>query len=114
MIIYFSKASSGDMDFFGTEGMFRVGDEYYYNGVEFGTNPGGMEEVRIFDTCNRSIPVSLETIPQLVEALQHCYNTHEEITRAQKQESRIYSSAEAVVRVEDETDWCYINHVTKE
>lgn len=102
MRIYFSPANTGDVDQFGDEGLFTVKDgdnlQYFYQAIEFGTNAGGLEEVRIFDTCNRSIPIAVETIPQLVEALNHCYNLHIRYTNIMQEVSRAEEvDCEAVV-----------------
>ena len=98
MIIYFSRCPEHDVDFFGDDGLFMVGNEYFYNGVEHGTNPGGIEEVRIFDGCNRSIPISVDQIPHLVKALTDCYNNYENIQRANKLETTINDNKDFIVR----------------
>jgi len=99
--IYFSPANTGDVDQFGDEGLFTVKDgdnlQYFYQAIEFGTNAGGLEEVRIFDTCNRSIPIAVETIPQLVEALNHCYNMGQRFNRAQEEMDRAETDCVAIV-----------------
>lgn len=101
MRIYFSPANTADVDQFGDEGLFTVGvnedKQYFYQAVEFGTNAGGLEEVRIFDTCNRSIPIAVETIPQLVEALNHCYNMETRFRRVQEEMDRAETDRVAVV-----------------
>lgn len=94
MKIYFSEARAQDIEFFGDEGTFATRDQegqarHFYNGVEHGTNPGGIEEVRIFDGCDRSIPISVESIPDLIEALQFCLNNVETIERAQRLEHEL-------------------------
>jgi len=101
--IYFSKASDADIDFFGDEGTFKLQYDdnttsYYYQMVEFGVGGGGLEEVTLNDTCNRSIPIAVETIPQLVEALNHCYNLHIRYTNIMQEVSRAEEvDCEAVV-----------------
>ena len=101
MRIYFGQADEHEVDHFGDEGMFAVtknGEtKWFYQGVEHGTNPGGMEEVRIFDGCNRSIPISVEQIPDLVEALNYCYNNYTSINHANTLSERIESCEEAYV-----------------
>jgi hypothetical protein len=88
MKIYFSEAPMEDIEVFGDEGTFVAGDRfgndrYFYNGVEHGTNPGGNEEVRIFDGCNRSIPISVESIPDLIAALAECLANYNIIKNAE-------------------------------
>lgn len=106
MKIYWSEANREDVLDFGDEEMFRVGDTYYYNAVEHGTNPGGIEEVRIYDTCNRSIPVSIENIPELVEALNHCYNNYQQLQRMARLDEALNTNAKFVVTTNG--DWCSV------
>ena len=94
MNIYFSEASQDDIDSFGDEGTFVTVDgdgdtRYFYNGVEHGTNPGGIEEVRIYDGCNRSIPIAVDNIPDLIEALQFCLNNVQTIQHAERLEHEL-------------------------
>lgn len=94
MNIYFSEAPKDDIESFGDEGTFVTRDvngelRYFYNGVEHGTNPGGIEEVRIYDGCNRSIPIAVDNIPDLIEALQFCLNNVETIQHAQRLEHEL-------------------------
>lgn len=101
MNIYFGRANEDEFDI---SDLFEVDEHgetnYYYNGVEFGTNPGGVEEVRIFDTCNRSIPICVESIPELVAALQHCWNMHQRYEAAMQEINQAYEYNRAAV-VED-------------
>ena len=105
MKIYFGKADPHDVSMFGDDGMFTIernGEtHWFYQGVEHGTNPGGLDEVRIFDGCNRSIPISIDQIPELVEALNYCYNNHTSVTHGQALVDRIESNEEAFVESED-------------
>jgi hypothetical protein len=105
MKIYFGKADPHDVDEFGDEGVFAIEKDgetlWFYQGVEHGTNPGGIDEVRIFDGCNRSIPISIEQIPELVEALNYCYNNHNMVISRSRLEERIESDEEAYVINED-------------
>lgn len=110
MNIYFGRAPADEFDF---SDLFKVKRndevEHYYQAVEFGTNPGGTDEVRIYDTCNRSIPIAVETIPELVEALNHCYNMHEKLRDAKAALERAETNAVAV----SEEEWGdqYINYI---
>ena len=98
MKIYFNQAEQMHLDLFGDEGMFVANDnKYYYNGVEFGTNPGGLDEVRIFDTCGRSIPISVEGIEGLVAALQHCEYYLDQINSAKVLTEHAFGDKEFVV-----------------
>jgi hypothetical protein len=70
-----------------TDGMFSTDSEpdfCFYYGVEFGSNPGGINEVVIFDGCERSVPVDIESVPALIEALQRCYDSNQQIEEAEE------------------------------
>jgi hypothetical protein len=69
------------------DGMFYTASEpeyYFYYGVEFGSNPGGVNEVMIFDGCDRTVPIDIESVPDLIEALQRCYDMHQQLEHAEK------------------------------
>lgn len=44
-------------------------DHLFYYGLEYGSNPGGLEEATIYDGVGRSIPVDVASIPSLIDAL---------------------------------------------
>lgn len=69
MKYYFGKVSHQDVTAFGTDGLFEHEGEYFYNQLEIGSNPGGIEDYVISDTCGRSIPLAAEQIPQLARVL---------------------------------------------
>lgn len=75
MKINFAQVPDTDVDMFGDDGLFGPDDngDFYYNFVEFGTNPGGLDEVAIVDGCNRYMPIAVEHIPELVRALSEVY-----------------------------------------
>jgi hypothetical protein len=114
VIIYFSKADPIDLQMFGSDGTFQAGDAFYYNGVEFGTNPGGMDEVRIFDSCGRSVPVCVEQIGELIEALQHCRGIHDSIEQAREDEVTAESHKEFVVVGENDSRWFNVRAADEE
>ena len=93
MKIYFGDANE---DLF-ADGLFAVGENQFYYGVEHGTNPGGLEEVRIFDGCKRSIPLHIEVIPQLIAALQEVQAVGTAVKKAQEFTERAESSVEGIV-----------------
>lgn len=66
----FAQVQPQDVDMFGRDELFEADGEYFYNQVEIGTNPGGMEDFTISDTCNRSVPLSVDSIDALIEVLQ--------------------------------------------
>jgi hypothetical protein len=69
------------------DGMFYTStepDHYFYYGVEFGTNAGGANEIAIFDGCERTVPIDIESVPALIEALQRCFNIHQQLEEAEE------------------------------
>lgn len=84
MKTYFSPCTPDDAEELGIEGTFTTGGKHFYNYVEFGTNPGGIEEVSIVDGCGRYVPVCIDDVPDLIAALQDAYTTAQEIALAEK------------------------------
>ena len=76
MKIYFNQVPDNDVQSFGDSGIFgpNESDNFFYNYVEFGSNPGGLDEVMIVDGCDRAIPLNMEAIPDLVRALSKTYS----------------------------------------
>ena len=93
MKIYFGDANN---DMFADE-VFSVNDNSFYYGVEYGTNAGQMEEVFIFDGCNRGIPVHIEAIPELIAALEEIKNIQAQIAEANNLTQRVESHTEGFV-----------------
>jgi hypothetical protein len=93
MKIYFGDANE---DLF-ADGLFELNGNQYYYGVEHGTNPGGMDEVSIFDGCNRFLPVHMEAIPELIAALQEVQMIQEAVSRARDLTERAESNIEGAV-----------------
>lgn len=78
MKINFAQVPEQDVDTFGDDNLLGPDESgnFYYNSLEYGTNPGGLEEVAIADTCGRSIPIAVDSIPELMMALADVYNFH--------------------------------------
>jgi len=93
MKIYFGNANEDTF----TDGLFEVNDNQYYYGVDHGTNPGGMDEVHIFDGCNRYLPIHVEAIPELIAALQEIQKIGDAVKYAQEMAERAESNAKAYV-----------------
>jgi hypothetical protein len=92
MKLYFGAHLFSEL--YDTEGMFASPDapeHLFYYGVEYGSNPGGLDEVRIFDGCDRSIPVDMEALPAMVEALNRVYITYRALMIAKEMEEDAYS-----------------------
>lgn len=88
MKIYFGNAND---DTFGNDGLFELNDNKFYYGVEHGTNPGGLDEVRMFDGCKRYLPIHVEAIPELIAALQEV----QKVNKAVKEANRLTELAES-------------------
>lgn len=73
-------------------GMFTcpgVNDAMFYYGVEYGSNPGGTDEVRIFDGCDRTIPVDIESVESLIKALEKTLVNYHAMKIAQEIEDNV-------------------------
>jgi hypothetical protein len=90
MKIYFGDAND---DMF-SDGVFECNGNAYYYGVEHGTNPGGLDEVQIFDGCKRKLPIHIEAIPELIAALQEVHN----VAKATKEANRLVERSESKIK----------------
>ena len=99
MKINFALVSDENLDFDDTDELFGPDDygNYFYNTVEFGTNPGGLDEVTIHDTCGRYMPINIENIPELVIALQECHRIAQNLKTAEEIQEAVLEDTEAVV-----------------
>lgn len=96
MKIYFSETDPqpdmfGEADYSGT---FEVCDQennprYFYCGVDYSDE----DQVVIFDGCDRSIPIDINAINSLIEALDQCLNRHSVLERARGIEDELQSDA---------------------
>lgn len=82
MRIFIGEASAQDMEVFGTDGLIENQGSFYSLEVEYGSNPGGTEDVVIRDGCGRSIPVSVQDVFALCKALSECSNINHELVEA--------------------------------
>lgn len=99
MKIYFSQVPDSDIDTYGDEGLLgpNKAGEFFYNSVEFGTNPGGTEEVCIADGCNRYMPISVDNIPELISALKVMYSAKTQMDHLQQVTAIAESDTEGYV-----------------
>lgn len=77
MQIYFGAVPQDEV--FDTDAMFasdQDDDHLFYYGVEYGSNPGGTDEVLVYDGLDRYVPVDIESVPALIEALKLAYTLH--------------------------------------
>ena len=92
MKIYFGKAPTQELNGFGTDGLMEHDGEFYSGCVEFGSNPGGIEDVVISDGCGRGIPLSVDTLLEVCAALCECINIGREISAAEELKEYVESS----------------------
>lgn len=92
MKYFIGQVPAIDVINFGTDDLFEYGGDYYYNVIEFGTNPGGMEDFVISDTVGRSLPISIEHISVLIEALEDIQGSLESIQVGKNAEEFINSN----------------------
>ena len=93
MKIYFGDANA---DLF-SDGLFTLNSNQFYYGVEHGTNPGGLDEVVIFDGCKRKLPIHIEAIPELIAALKEVQRVDEAVRRAADLTERAESKTKGYV-----------------
>lgn len=75
MQIYFGAVPQDDV--FDADAMFvsdKDNDNYFYYGIELGSNPGGLDEVLVYDGLDRYVPVDIESIPAMIKALETAYD----------------------------------------
>lgn len=94
MKIYFGNANE---DLF-SDGLFEFNGSQYYYGAEYGTNAGGLDEVRIFDGCKRYLPIHVQAIPELIAALQEVQMVQEALDRARDLTDRAESNAKGAIQ----------------
>lgn len=70
MKYFIGQMPQADVDMFGPEDAFEHEGDYYYNMVEFGSNPGGMDDFVITDSVGRSIPLSIDHLDVLIQCLE--------------------------------------------
>ena len=101
MKINFAQVPHTDIDHFGDEGLFGPDESgnFYYNYVEFGSNPGGIDEVAIVDGCARFMPIAVDNIPELLVALRECYNIAMNLRDANAIENAVNSDMQTYVEV---------------
>lgn len=97
MKINFAQVPAQDVDTFGDEGLFGpdTGGNFYYNYVEFGTNPGGTEEVTITDGCGRIMPIAVDNIPELINVLSRLHTIAQSLKAAEQIQEYVNSDAQA-------------------
>ena len=78
MHIYFGEIPDEDLDFYEDEGVLTLsknGETRFFNyGVEVGSNNGGVEDVVVYDSIGRSVPIEVDAIPELIKSLKLVYS----------------------------------------
>jgi hypothetical protein len=99
MKINFAQVPANDVDMFGDDNLFGPdkSGNFYYNYLEFGTNPGGVDEVAITDGCGRYMPIAVDNIPDLIAALEEVARISGTIDTARQLKMYVESTSEAYV-----------------
>jgi len=108
MKIYVGQVAQDEVDEFGEEGLIgpNFDGNYFGQYVEYGTNPGGLDEIAIGDGCNRMVPITIETLPDLIAALQEVQSNVQKITEAKRLKKQMKSDGVAYVE-DEEVLWDY-------
>lgn len=91
MRFFIGKVPAADVEMFGEEGLYEYDGDLYYTMIEWGTNPGGSEDFMISDGIGRQIPISVDHLQPLIEALTDIQTTLETIQAGKDAEASIYS-----------------------
>lgn len=84
MKFYFGEVPHTDIESFGMDGLFENNGNYYYNCVEFGTNPGGRDEISIQDSCGRMVPLAVSHLASLIAIAEECTSILKDIKQAEE------------------------------
>lgn len=84
MKFYFGQVPECDITNFGAEGLYYNEGEFYYYCVEFGSNPGGLDDIVLRDTAGRMVPVATEHLRELATILVECNNVCAELQSARE------------------------------
>ena len=113
MKINFAQVPANDVDTFGDDNLFGPDESgnFYYNYVEFGTNAGGTDEVAIVDGCERLMPIAVDNIPDLIEALRECYKIAKGLQAAERVQDYVSTDTQVYI-TEDSIEYEPISSVT--
>ena len=103
MKIYFHEANLDE--YTSAEDVFTAPelDKHYWQYVEYGTGPGGLEEIAIHDTVGRYIPIDVEAINDLIQALHRVKQIHASITNGEQ--SMQLAESNANESVDSDLEW---------
>lgn len=75
----FGQVSNEDVVNFGSEGLLENGGDFFHYGVEYPSSIAGLDEFVIYDTCGRNIPVDIESVQSLIDALEFVRDAYETV-----------------------------------
>jgi hypothetical protein len=89
------------VDEVGTAGTFEIRTEsgnskFFHYCIEHGSNPGGLEEFVLSDACGRSVPVDIESLGELISALQDLQDRVDLFNNAQEVLNQLLDEDEVV------------------
>jgi hypothetical protein len=92
MQIYFGKASDDIIDATGFNGLFVGTDSesFYTYGIDFGTM--GTDEITIYDGLDRRVPIDVESIEDLIIALEKVQEYRDRVKVAEQFTNSVTSS----------------------
>lgn len=103
MKIYFSQAKLDEYTDITEVFCSESSGPYYWNYVEYGTNPGGLDEVAIHDTVGRFIPISIDSLDELIYALNRVKEISNDINRGEK--LRDYVETDVSESADGDLEW---------
>lgn len=71
--------------------------KYFYYQLEWGTNAGGMDDVMLRDTCGREVPISIDHIENLIDALARVRDLNNDIRRGESVKEEVEGDTEETV-----------------
>lgn len=84
------QVSAQNIEMFGDEGLYEHDGDLFYNMIEIGTNPGGLEDFVISDPIGRSVPISTDHLGELITALTNIQNYIDTVNEGKAAESALY------------------------
>lgn len=88
MQIYFGQvpetACSPDDTVFVIKDDNYLDPQAFYYALEYGSGPGGTDDIMIYDTVGRRVPIDVNSIPELMLALEEVLKISETIANGEK------------------------------
>jgi hypothetical protein len=107
MKIYIHRTEQQDIDMFDLDGLVGPDDngDYYYQYIEYGTNTAEFDEYAIADGCGRMVPFAIESIDEMISALQAIKSANDSIREADELKEKITSQGTTYVDIFGNIDW---------